>query len=266
MKILIGLICSVLGAAIAFYLTAVTLISLPPAGAPRWIAVIGLVALSLIAGVLVNGGSIINSRQLSKDLRKTSNIYNILTSRLGPLLYSGMEDVLLRRVKTLKPSGQLNFSVLAPIHGLSLVVGSTFPPEDPIRQIEMEPDEGVPGFFGNRKVPGFSPAAWKVNELEGRTVFDRAGQPIGEASPLRAVNKGKISVAEKWLYCRPIFERSTSTPWSNRLVGTLLVHSRADDANSLFKTEEFQHLVDSVASEASPYLDAIQIIMAEEKP
>jgi hypothetical protein len=145
------------------------------------------------------------------------------------------------------------------------MVGSTLPSEDPARQLELEPDEGVTGFFANRKVPGFSSSAWKVNDTEGRSAFDRAGQPIGEATPLRAVNKGRISVSQKWLYCRPIFKGSPTTPWSNRLVGLFTVHSREDDANSLFKTEEFQHLVDSVASEVSPYLDAIQVVVGEQK-
>ncbi len=41
--------------------------------------------------------------------------------------------------------------------------------------------------------------------------------------------------------------------------------SSADDADSLFKTVEFQQQVDSIASDVSPYLDALKVLMYEEK-
>jgi len=71
--------------------------------------------------------------------------------------------------------------------------------------------------------------------------------------------------AGRWIYVRPIFERSTTNPWSSRVVGTLIVHSSADDADCLFKADEFHDMVDSVASEVSPNLDAIQVLVGEEK-
>ena len=69
----------------------------------------------------------------------------------------------------------------------------------------------------------------------------------------------------KWLYLRPILEKSAANPWSDRVIGIIAVQSPADDAVSLFKTEEFQQLVDSIAIEVSPYLDAIQVLVGEEK-
>ena len=72
-------------------------------------------------------------------------------------------------------------------------------------------------------------------------------------------------VEVKWIYYRPIFEKSAANPWSDRVVGLINVHSTADDADSLFKTEEFQQQVDSIATEVSPYLDAIQVLVGEEK-
>jgi len=67
------------------------------------------------------------------------------------------------------------------------------------------------------------------------------------------------------MYYRPIFEKSAANPWSDRVVGIINVHLSADDADSLIKTTEFQHQVDSNASEVSPYLDAIQVLTGEEK-
>ena len=265
MRIPIGIVGSVLGATIAFYLAIITLVTLPGEGAPRWFMVAGIAGLSLIAGLIINSGSIQDFRRVSRDHREASNRYDTLTARLGPLLYSGLEDVLNRRAKTLKLSGDLKFSVWAPINGFYVTVGSTLPSEDPLRQMELEPVEGLPGFLANRRVAGFAQAGWHAKLDANRAVFDRAGQQIGEVPPLREVNKGKTPVSEKWHYCRPIFERSSTTPWSNRLVGVLSVHSSADDGDSLFKRAEFQHLVDSVASEVSPYLDAIQVLTGKEK-
>ncbi len=265
MRIPIGIVGSVLGATIAFYLAIITLVTLPGEGAPRWFMVAGIAGLSLLAGLIINSGSIQDFRRVSRDHREASNRYDTLTARLGPLLYSGIEDVLLRRAKTLKLSGDLRFNVWAPINGFYVTVGSTLPSEDPVRQIELEPVEGLPGFLANRRVPGFAQAGWHSKLDANRAVFDRAGQQIGEVPPLREVNKGKSPVSEKWHYCRPIFESSSTTPWSNRLVGVLSVHSSADDGDSLFKTAEFQHLVDSVASEVSQYLDAIQVLTGKEK-
>ncbi len=64
---------------------------------------------------------------------------------------------------------------------------------------------------------------------------------------------------------RPVFEKSTANPWSDRVVGIVIIHSHADDGDSLFKTVEFQQQVDSIATEVSPYLDAIQVLVGEEK-
>ncbi len=44
-----------------------------------------------------------------------------------------------------------------------------------------------------------------------------------------------------------------------------IVFAYADDADSLFKTAEFHQQVDAIASEVSPYLDAIQVLVGEEK-
>ena len=74
-----------------------------------------------------------------------------------------------------------------------------------------------------------------------------------------------FSAETKWHYYRPIFEKSAANPWSDRVVGVFEVYASADDADSLFKTAEFQQQVDSIATEVSPYLDAIQVLTGEEK-
>ena len=73
-------------------------------------------------------------------------------------------------------------------------------------------------------------------------------------------------VERKWRYSRPVFEKSAANPWSDRVVGIISIYSSEDDADSLFKTVEFQQQLDSIATEVSPYLDAIQVLMGEEKP
>ena len=75
---------------------------------------------------------------------------------------------------------------------------------------------------------------------------------------------GTLCQPKSGLTIGQFFERSTTTPWSNRVVGTLSIQSSTDDADSLFKTEEFHVVVDSVATEVSPYLDAIQVLTGEQ--
>ncbi len=82
----------------------------------------------------------------------------------------------------------------------------------------------------------------------------------------RAAGVLSWSADVKWRYYRPIFEKSAANPWSNRVVGLFVVYAHADDADSLFKTAKFQQQVDAIASEVSPYLDAIQVLVGEEKP
>ncbi len=67
MKVSVGIICSVLGATIAFYLAIVSLITLPADGTARWFAIGGIAGLSLIAGVLVNGMSMQEYFKVSLD-------------------------------------------------------------------------------------------------------------------------------------------------------------------------------------------------------
>jgi len=201
-----------------------------------------------------------------QDLQRITNLYNTLTSRLGPLLYRGIEDVLQRWQNTFKPGGGLNFVVHAPINGSYRIVGATYPAEHPMRQNSVKLGEGSLGYFGERKVAGYVRPRWLWEPKEGnRPVFDRDGQVLAELPAGRPANILAHPVEAKWIYYRPVFEKSAANPWSTRVVGIIHVHSSADDADSLFKTAEFQQQVDFIATEVSPYLDAIQVLVGEEK-
>jgi len=195
-----------------------------------------------------------------QELRQEiSNLYKSLMARLGPLLYRGIEDVLHRRKETLEPGGDLNFSVSVLTNGFLRTISSTFPPGHSGWQRDRKFGEGVQGYFAKAKIAGFTQASLHINSAN-RPVFDRFGKRIDELPVSR-----NPATAGKWIYCRPIFEESTFTPWSSRVVGNLIVNSSADDADSLFKTEEFHNMADSIAAEISPYLDAIQVLTGEEK-
>ena len=252
MKVSVGIVCAVLGATIAFYLAVSSLVTLPADGTARWLAIAGISTLSLIAGVLINGISM-------QDYFKVSRAYNSLTSRLSPLLYSGIEDVLHRHARMLTPGGELNLSVSVLTGGLLRNAASTFPPGHSGEQQERKLGEGVQGFLAEAKVAGFAQTTRKSMSAN-RPVFDRFGKQIGEIPVSR-----NPATSGMWTFSRPIFERSTTTPWSKRIVGTLIVHSPADDGDSLFKTDEFHKAVDSVAIQVSPYLDAVQVLLGEEK-
>jgi len=202
-----------------------------------------------------------------QDLREGSDRFDRLTSRLSPLLYRGIDDVLQRRKETLKWGGDPNLSVVAPINGFSRVVGDTRPPEHPGRQNSEKWGEGVRGFFAERKVAGYvHRSTGRQSTGSNRPVFDRHGQVLAEIPFVgRAAGVLSWSADVKWRYYRPIFEKSAANPWSNRVVGLIVVYAHADDADSLFKTAEFQQQVDAIASEVSPYLDAIQVLVGEEK-
>jgi len=189
-----------------------------------------------------------------------------LTARLSPLLYRGIDDALRRWQIAFKSGGDLNFVVLSPVNGFYRVVGATYPADHPMRQNSTKLGEGMRGFIAERRVAGYARAVGWVQPTEGkRPVFDRTGQVIGEIPAGRTANILAPPIGTKWRYYRPIFEKSAANPWSDQVVGLLNVQSPADDADSLFKTEEFQRQVDAVATEVSPYLDAIQVLVGEEK-
>ncbi len=202
-----------------------------------------------------------------QDLRQEiSNLYKTLTSRLNPMLYRGIEDALHRWKQILKSGEDLNLIVVAPINGFYRVVGSTYPAEHPQRQNNTKVGTGTRGFFAERKVAGYLRASRREDGKESkRPVFDLTGNVIGEIPGGR--NPGILSspVERKWRYSRPVFEKSAANPWSDRVVGIISIYSSADDADSLFKTAKFQQQVDAIASEVSPYLDAIQVLTEEEK-
>ncbi len=201
-----------------------------------------------------------------QDLQRISNLYNTLTSRLSPLLYKGIEDVLHRWQNTFKPGGGLIFNVFAPINGFYRIVGATQPAEHPMRQTSMKVGEGTLGFFAERKVAGYvRNSAWVQSKEGKRLVFDRHGQVLGEFPVGRNAGVLGHRAETKWNYYRPVFEKSAANPWSTREVGFFAVYASADDADTLFKSAEFQQMVDSVATEVSPYLDAIQVLMGEQK-
>jgi len=201
-----------------------------------------------------------------QDHRETSNRYKTLMAQLSPLLCRGIEDVLQRWQNTFKPGGNLNFVVFAPINGFNRIVGATYPAEHPMRQNNTRLGEGLRGFFAERKVAGYVRARRLDQPKEGnRPVFDREGQVLAEVPWGRSAGILAQPVESKWMYFRPIFEKSAANPWSDRVVGIINVQSSADDADSLFKTVEFQQQVDAIATEVSPYLDAIQVLTGEEK-
>jgi len=200
-----------------------------------------------------------------QDLRQEiSNLYKTLTSRLNPLLYRGIDDALQRRQNTFKPGGGLNFTVIAPINGFYRIVGATYPADDPMRQNNTKLGEGPRGFFAERKIAGYVRASQRDVKEDKYSVFDRTGRVIGEV-PRYEYRLLAPPAGTKWRYYRPVFEKSAANPWSDRVVGLIIIHSSADDADSLFKTREFQQQMDSIATEVSPYLDAIQVLVGEEK-
>ncbi len=110
-----------------------------------------------------------------------------------------------------------------------------------MRQNSVKFGEGSLGYFSERKVAGYARPRGVGEPKEGnRSVFDRDGQVLGEIPAGRPANILAHPVEAKWIYYRPIFEKSTANPWSDRVVGILHVHLSADDADSLFKTQEFQ--------------------------
>ena len=202
-----------------------------------------------------------------QDLRQEiSNLYKTLMAQLSPLLCRGIEDVLHRRKETFNAGGGLNFVVLAPISGFNRVVGTTYPAEHSGRQNNTRVGEGTRGFFVERRLSGYVGVSGVVQPKEGnRPVFDRYGQVLGEVPWRRHGSDFAHTVGVKWMFYRPIFEKSAANPWSDRVVGLINVHSTADDGDSLFKTAEFQQQVDAIATEVSPYLNAIQVLTGEEK-
>ncbi len=135
-----------------------------------------------------------------------------------------------------------------------------------MRQNSAKLGEGLRGFFAERKIAGYARTGQSGQPNEGnRPVFDRAGRALGEVPLAGGAITLNTPTEAKWFYFRPIFEKSEANPWSDHMVGIINVHSSADDADSLFKTQEFQQQVDSIATEVSPYLDAIQVLVGEEK-
>jgi len=203
-----------------------------------------------------------------QDHREASNLYKAtLTARLSPLLYRGIDDVLQRHIKALKWGGDSILDVQAPINGFSRVVGCSQPPEYPGRQNSQKWGEGVLGYFAERKVAGYvQRGAGRLSTESNRPVFDRHGQVLTEIPFVgRAAGVVSWSANATWRYYRPVFEKSTANPWSDRVVGIVVIHFHTDDGDRLFQTAEFQRQVDSIATEVSPYLDAIQVLTGEEK-
>jgi len=163
-----------------------------------------------------------------QDHREGSDRYDRLTSRLSPLLYRGIDDASQRWQNTFKPGGVSFFNVVAPIKYVRS-------------------------------------SAWVQPKQGNRPVFDSQGEVLAEFPLGRDAGILGHSVETKWIYYRPIFEKSAANPWSTRVVGILVVGASADDADSLFKTAEFQQQLDFIATEVSPYLDAIQVLVGEEK-
>ena len=171
-----------------------------------------------------------------------------------------------RRKESINAGGDFNFVVVAPINGFYRTVGATSPPEAPSRQNYSKVGEGVRGFLAERKLGGYvRNSAWVQSKEGKRQVFDRHGQVLGEFPVGRGAGVLGHGAETKWHYYRPVFEQSVANPWSNRVVGVFEVYAHADDADSLFKTAEFQQQVDAIATEVSPYLDAIQVLTGEEK-
>jgi len=134
-----------------------------------------------------------------------------------------------------------------------------------VRQNNSKLGEGARGFFAERKVAGYVRASRREDVKEDKySAFDRTGRVLGEVTRYRFGLIGE-PVDTKWRYYRPVFEKSAANPWSDRVVGLIIVQSSGDDSDSLFKTAEFQNQLDSIATEVSPYLDAIQVLMGEEK-
>ncbi len=122
------------------------------------------------------------------------------------------------------------------------------------------------GFLTERRVAGYVRPSTSFQSKEGkRQVFDLHGEVLAEFPAGRQARLLGRNAESRWHYYKPIFEKSAANPWSTRVIGLFVVIASADDADSLFKTKKFQQQVDAIASEVSPYLDAIQVLVGEEK-
>ena len=92
------------------------------------------------------------SRSRGQDLRETSNRYDKLASRVSPLLYRRLEDVLRRHAGTVKSGGELNLSASVLTSDILKSVGTSFPPGHFSRQHERKLGEGVQGYLPERKL------------------------------------------------------------------------------------------------------------------
>ncbi len=194
-----------------------------------------------------------------QDLRSASKPHDNLTSRVIPVLYKGIAGVLNRQKKTLALGEDLNFSISVLTGGLIKNAVSTHTQGYSAVQVERKVGEGVRGYFVKKNLAGFFQASLH-SKSTNRPVFDRFGKRFDEIPVSRIPG-----LDSKWYYCMPISQVSTTTQWSGVVTGILIVASCAENADSLFKTEEFHNMVDAIATEVSPYLDAIQVITGEEK-
>jgi len=258
-----GTAIAVLGTAVVTYFTLYSALGIRAEGLPPFLAITGLISLSLLISLLINYGSFWSLREAHEERRRIETLYETLDSRIRPLLLTGMEDTLRRRVKELpwiKNGIPLKFFVFTEIDGLYKVVGSTVEHDAQVRRLELEPDEGVVGFTVDRKISGLA----QITEGKGN-VFDRAGRVIGQQRRLREVNTWKVDADLKWIYTIPIFEKLPGTPWSNRIVGVLTVDSSDDQGDHIFRDRHFQDAIDMVSSDVSPYLDVLQSVLRREK-
>jgi len=150
----------------------ISLLTLPADGTARWFAIAGIAGSPLIAGLLVNGMSM-------QDCFTVSRAYHSLTSGLGSLLYTGIEDVLQRRAGSPKPGGDLNFSAFVFSNNLLRNVGSTFPQEHSVWHQESKMGEGMRGYFAEAKITGFAKSSMHT-QADKHPVFDRFGRQLGE--------------------------------------------------------------------------------------
>lgn len=247
------------------FLTLTDLVKLPAAPTHRVLLIFAMVLVAGLVGLATNAPNIMRIRRNEAE----NTLYRQRSKHLAERLRDAMEEVVQGWAAGLKEGlaleGSLDVAekleielhVFVPSDGVYRVIASSAEGTSPVRRIELLPAEGLVARAYEKK----NPLVVVLDSQGPGTLWSRKGRNMGPQPPLRDENQDRCHSRLQWVYATPIYESRDGVFQTDRPLGVLTVDGLNTTSGELYFKPEFQDVIEGVAAQLGPYLNALASLL-----
>ena len=229
-----------------------------------WWVLFAIMVVSLASALAVNALSIRDIRNARKESQAARTRYENLRKHLAPPLTEGLDNLLRKSVERVISTAKggvaekdVGIFVFVFLRDRYRVVSSTLPSPATTRRIALTKDEGVVGLASQEGVPII---AELLPDRKGKVTYASGNAIAVEPRALSPENLEKVDSSLKWIFAVPICANKAGEIANHDVLGVLSIDCSNDTGGQLFHNREFQNIVEELATQLIPHIQAMKIL------